>query len=280
MSESAIFSRNGLLLSRDVYTSAPEYTAGPFIDITDHVISGYDWTHMIESGMSSVEPDLSDYYQKNETSSKEELSAAFDNCCTGCSAYSGGQNIDITEHIVSVTGRKRLKVERPITLTKDTTSFTLGCDLEGLVPAQTSDVWKSLASGDFCTNSNAIYKISAVNFVDGKHYNKVRGFVDVYADTAIMTAYNLNGGAVSIMPLDDDDVINQTWDKGTGNYNVYGVSGYASIPFYFDKEYGIANIGIKGTQYYDNDVSGYRSPVSILHAYVEGSEPVDDTPIV
>ena len=130
--ESAIFSRNGLLLRRDVYTSAPEYTAGDNIDITNHVISGRDWTDLIESAVSSIpQPDLSNYYQKNETSSKEELSAAFDNCCSGCSAYSGGQNIDITEHVVSVTGRKTLKIKRPLTIDQDTSSFTIGIDGSG-----------------------------------------------------------------------------------------------------------------------------------------------------
>lgn len=127
--ESAIFSRNGLLLRRDVYTSAPEYSAGDNIDITNHVISGRDWTDVIESAVSSIpQPDLSNYYEKNETSSKEELSAAFDNCCSGCVPYSGERNIDITDHVVSVTGRKTLKIKRPLTIDQDTSSFTIGID--------------------------------------------------------------------------------------------------------------------------------------------------------
>ena len=127
--ESAIFSRNGLLLRRDVYTSAPEYSAGDNIDITNQVISGRDWTDVIESAVANIpQPDLSDYYKKNETSSKEELSAAFDNCCSGCSAYSGGQNIEISDHVVSVTGRKTLKIKRPLTIDQDASSFTIGID--------------------------------------------------------------------------------------------------------------------------------------------------------
>lgn len=259
MSESAIFSRNGLLLSRDVYTSAPEYTAGPFIDITDHVISGYDWTHMIESGMSSVEPDLSDYYQKNETSSKEELSAAFDNCCTGCSAYSGGQNIDITEHIVSVTGRKRLKVERPITLTKDTTSFTLGCDLEGFTGTG-GDKLEVLRDHRTWSNGNNTYKLNILRpdyntAVD--HYN-MRGWIN----------FSSNGGGLSLMPLrsgEDDLQYEGSWSKGGENINTYGISGFVSLPFAFKTDYPIVAIGVKGQSAYD-----YNFAQEYIETIVEG----------
>ena len=80
-----------------------EYTAGDNIDITNHVISGKDWSSEIEnattgkldatafnsgdfypmtgnpSGFLTAHQALTDYYQKNETSSKEEISAAIAN---------------------------------------------------------------------------------------------------------------------------------------------------------------------------------------------------------
>lgn len=76
-----------------------EYSAGENINITNHVISGKDWSAEIASATSGkldatafnsgdfypmtgnpsgfiTGVDLSNYYQKNETSSKEEISAA------------------------------------------------------------------------------------------------------------------------------------------------------------------------------------------------------------
>ena len=158
--ESAIFSRNGLLLRRDVYTSAPEYSAGDNIDITNQVISGRDWTNVIESAVANIpQPDLSDYYKKNETSSKEELSAAFDNCCSGCSAYSGGQNIDITEHVVSVTGRKTLKIKRPLTIDQDASSFTIGID-DSNYTGNNANMSASFVLGGIDNSKVANYQIS------------------------------------------------------------------------------------------------------------------------
>ena len=158
--ESAIFSRNGLLLRRDVYTSAPEYSAGDNIDITNNVISGRDWTDVIKSAVADIpQPDLSDYYKKNETSSKEELSAAFDNCCSGCSAYSGGKNIDITDHVVSVTGRKTLQIKRPLTIDKDTSSFTIGFD-DSNYTGNNANMSASFVIGGIDNSKVANYQIS------------------------------------------------------------------------------------------------------------------------
>ena len=84
------------------------YSAGQNIDITDYVISGKDWTADIESAISSVSGnyypmtgnpsgfltavDLSNYYTKNETSSREEISDAIAAC--GGAAISGQYVID------------------------------------------------------------------------------------------------------------------------------------------------------------------------------------------
>jgi len=96
--------------------SGSAYSAGDNIDVTDFVISGRNWLPEIESAISSVSGDyypmtgnpseflvagdLSSYYQKNETSSKEEISAAFD-AIPEITAYSAGANIDITDYVVS-----------------------------------------------------------------------------------------------------------------------------------------------------------------------------------
>ena len=84
------------------------YTAGQNINITNNLISGKDWTADIESAISSVSGnyypmtgnpsgfltavDLSNYYTKNETSSREEISDAFAAC--GGAAISGQYVID------------------------------------------------------------------------------------------------------------------------------------------------------------------------------------------
>lgn len=93
-----------------------EYSAGPNIDITDYTISGKDWTAEIASSISSVSGnyypmtgnpsgfltavDLSNYYSKNETSSREEISVAIAAIPVAVD-YSAGDNIVITNHVIS-----------------------------------------------------------------------------------------------------------------------------------------------------------------------------------
>lgn len=109
------------------------YSAGPNIDITDHIISGRDWTDEITaasanavsqipdvsqfltknsadtlyypltsnpSGYLTAHQSLTNYYQKNETSSKQEIQAALE-AIPGAVDYSAGANINITNHVVS-----------------------------------------------------------------------------------------------------------------------------------------------------------------------------------
>jgi len=138
------------------------YSAGPNIDITDHTISGRDWTSVIEdasanavsqipdvsqfltkssadtlyyplnsnpsgyltahqdisnlmpksqsaffypmignpAGFLTAHQSLADYYKKNETSSKQEIQAALE-AIPGAVDYSAGQNINITNHVIS-----------------------------------------------------------------------------------------------------------------------------------------------------------------------------------
>lgn len=95
-----------------------EYSAGPNINISDYTISGKDWSSEIASAINSVsgnyypmtgnpsgfltavDVDLSNYYTKNETSSRAEISAAFDSI-PSVVEYSAGQNINITDHVIS-----------------------------------------------------------------------------------------------------------------------------------------------------------------------------------
>lgn len=212
--ESAIFSRKGLLLRRDVYTSAPEYSAGDNIDITNNVISGRDWTDVIESAVANIpQPDLSDYYKKNETSSKEELSAAFDNCCTGCSEYSGGKNIDITDHLVSVTGRKTLQIKRPLTIDQDTSSFTIGID-DSNYTGNDANMSASFVVGEIDNSKVANYQISIYRpSVGTTGYNlHVENELHNSADFTLIPRKNekgwlsYNSGHIEVVPAPDSDV--------------------------------------------------------------------------
>ena len=74
-----------------------EYSAGDNINITDNVISGKDWTNGIASAVSSVSSFLNT--EKLDTSSFTSYTASHsgdDN-----QAYSAGQNINVTNHVIS-----------------------------------------------------------------------------------------------------------------------------------------------------------------------------------
>lgn len=248
--ESAIFSRNGLLLRRDVYTSAPEYTAGDNIDITNHVISGRDWTDVIESAVSSIpQPDLSNYYEKNETSSKEELSAAFDNCCSGCVPYSGERNIDITDHVVSVTGRKTLKIKRPLTIDQDTSSFTIGIDTGFAGDDNVMSASFALGSPDMSKVNEMVFSVTRPSHdVTGNNLH-VKNEQGVERDFTMIPHSDENGilmynsGHIDVVECPDGDVHYTLYknyacsnDGNTSKQNViflsesaYNVRGFVSV---------------------------------------------------
>lgn len=248
--ESAIFSRNGLLLRRDVYTSAPEYTAGDNIDITNHVISGRDWTDVIESAVSSIpQPDLSNYYEKNETSSKEELSAAFDNCCSGCVPYSGERNIDITDHVVSVTGRKTLKIKRPLTIDQDTSSFTIGIDTAFAGDDNVMSASFALGSPDMSKVNEMIFSVTRPSHdVTGNNLH-VKNEQGVERDFTMIPHSDENGilmynsGHIDVIECPDGDVHYTLYKNYANSYggntskqqviylseSAYNVRGFVSV---------------------------------------------------
>lgn len=73
---------------------AVPYSAGANIDVTDHVISGRDWTDLIQSAMSSV-----NVSSKLDTSAFNLYSAAHSG--DDVTPYSAGSNINVTNHVIS-----------------------------------------------------------------------------------------------------------------------------------------------------------------------------------
>lgn len=70
------------------------YSAGDNIDVTDHIISGRDWTDVIQSAMSSV-----NVSSKLDTSAFNLYSAAHSG--DDVTPYSAGSNINISDHVIS-----------------------------------------------------------------------------------------------------------------------------------------------------------------------------------
>ena len=73
---------------------AVPYSAGDNINVTDHVISGRDWTDVIQSAMSSVNPS-----SKLDISAFNLYSAA--HTADDITPYSAGSNINVTNHVIS-----------------------------------------------------------------------------------------------------------------------------------------------------------------------------------
>lgn len=73
---------------------AVPYSAGDNINVTDHIISGRDWTDVIQSAMSSV-----NVSSKLDTSAFNLYSAAHSG--DDITPYSAGSNINVTDHVIS-----------------------------------------------------------------------------------------------------------------------------------------------------------------------------------
>ena len=73
---------------------AVPYSAGDNINVTDHIISGRDWTDVIQSAMSSVNPS-----SKLDISAFNLYSAA--HTADDITPYSAGSNINVTNHVIS-----------------------------------------------------------------------------------------------------------------------------------------------------------------------------------
>ena len=237
-----------------------EYSAGENINITNHVISGKDWSTEIENattgkldatafnsgdfypmtgnpsgfltgvdltpyqektGMTAYQPvgdyysasnpsgfitgvDLSNYYQKNETSSKEEISAAFEALSGIDDPYelSAGDGISIVN---DNTAKKTIINSTGISSKLDTTAFTAytatavqGFEYTGIAPIDvnnsthqiSADVWTLSAGNGLSLTEDALSKVTTIS-ITGAAGGSNGINTEVVANSGMATGQNI-----------------------------------------------------------------------------------------
>ena len=173
-----------------------EYSAGENINITNHVISGKDWSAEIANATTGkldatafnsgdfypmtgnpsgfiTGVDLSNYYQKNETSSKEEISAALtgkldESAFTAYTAtavqgveYSGIAPIDVnnTTHQISADVWT-LSAGNGLSLTEDALSKVTTISITGATGGSYGINAEVVANSGMATGQNILYIVT------------------------------------------------------------------------------------------------------------------------
>ena len=173
-----------------------EYSAGENINITNYVISGKDWSAEIENATTGkldatafnsgdfypmtgnpsgfiTGVDLRNYYQKNETSSKEEISAALtgkldESAFTAYTAtavqgveYSGIAPIDVnnTTHQISADVWT-LSAGNGLSLTEDTLSKVTTISITGAAGRSYGINTEVVANSGMATGQNILYIVT------------------------------------------------------------------------------------------------------------------------
>lgn len=237
-----------------------EYNAGENINITNHVISGKDWSTEIENattgkldatafnsgdfypmtgnpsgfltgvdltpyqektGMTAYQPvgdyysasnpsgfitgvDLRNYYKKNETSSKEEISAAFEALSGIDDPYelSAGDGISIVN---DNTAKKTIINSTGISSKLDTTAFTTytatavqGFEYTGIAPIDvnnsthqiSADVWTLSAGNGLSLTEDALSKVTTIS-ITGAAGGSNGINTEVVANSGMATGQNI-----------------------------------------------------------------------------------------
>ena len=173
-----------------------EYSAGENINITNHIISGKDWSAEIENATTGkldatafnsgdfypmtgnpsgfiTGVDLSNYYKKNETSSKEEISAALtgkldESAFTSYTAtavqgveYSGIAPIDVnnTTHQISADVWT-LSAGNGLSLTEDALSKVTTISITGAAGRSYGINAEVVANSGMATGQNILYIVT------------------------------------------------------------------------------------------------------------------------
>ena len=173
-----------------------EYSAGDNINITNHVISGKDWSAEIASATSGkldatafntgdfypmtgnpsgfiTGVDLSNYYQKNETSSKEEISAALtgkldESTFTSYTAtavqgieYSGIAPIDVNNNTHQISADVwTLSAGNGLSLTEDVLSKVTTISITGVAGRSYGIKTEVVANSGMATGQNILYIVT------------------------------------------------------------------------------------------------------------------------
>lgn len=173
-----------------------EYSAGENINITNHVISGKDWSAEIASATSGkldaiafnsgdfypmtgnpsgfiTGVDLSNYYQKNETSSKEEISAALtgkldESAFTAYTAtavqgveYSGIAPIDVNNNTHQISADVwTLSAGNGLSLSEDALSKVTTISITGAAGRSYGINAEVVANSGMATGQNILYIVT------------------------------------------------------------------------------------------------------------------------
>lgn len=175
-----------------------EYSAGENINITNHVISGKDWSTEIENATTGkldatafnsgdfypmtgnpsgfiTGVDLSNYYQKNETSSKEEISAALtgkldESAFTSYTAtatavqgveYSGIAPIDVNNNTHQISADVwTLSAGNGLSLTEDALSKVTTISITGAAGRSYGINAEVVANSGMATGQNILYIVT------------------------------------------------------------------------------------------------------------------------
>lgn len=261
---------------------AVPYSAGDNINVTDHIISGRDWTDVIQSAMSSV-----NVSSKLDTSAFNLYSAAHSG--DDITPYSGASGIQIQDHVISISGEvgrvysagANINISNQNVISgKDwantidshiasaTSAFLTSGDLPSAKPVSgtsgikieeltdrvvfsiSGDVGKTYSAG---SNIN----ISNQNVISGKNWQpEIDAATSGKLDTSAFTAYTATAGGADysgIAPVTVDNV-NRTISVSAG-YTLSAGSGINFVDDFADKILTI-NADTSGFVRYTDQVLG------------------------
>lgn len=185
---------------------AVPYSAGDNINVTDHVISGRDWTDVIQSAMSSVNPS-----SKLDISAFNLYSAA--HTADDITPYSAGSNINVTDHVIS---GKDWSNEIAAAGSGDKTPYSgsSGIQVQDHVISITGEVGRVYSAG-------ANINISNQNVISGKDWTNTIDSHIASATSAFLTSGDLpsakpvsGASGIKIEELTDRVVFSISGDVG------------------------------------------------------------------
>ena len=185
---------------------AVPYSAGDNINVTDHIISGRDWTDVIQSAMSSV-----NVSSKLDTSAFNLYSAAHSG--DDITPYSAGSNINVTDHVIS---GKDWSNEIAAAGSGDKTPYSgsSGIQVQDHVISITGEVGRVYSAG-------ANINISNQNVISGKDWTNTIDSHIASATSAFLTSGDLpsakpvsGASGIKIEELTDRVVFSISGDVG------------------------------------------------------------------
>ena len=166
------------------------YSAGDNIDITDHVVSGKDWSGEIEAATSSISSKL-------DTTIFNNYSAAHsgdDNI-----PYSGGANIQVENHIISVTGQMGKVYQGIAPIQVDNNNDLIGLDMAAnytFIPGTNIEFIEDSEENTVTINAASYDPASAVSGL--VPYSALNIYTDEFNENVLSSIDGLNGETYKI----------------------------------------------------------------------------------